>query len=309
MSTLLSFPGQGAQQIGMLQNFADDAITQAVLSEASDVLGEDVLQLDTELALSTTRAVQLCLLITGVASARKLLSHNHTPEYTAGLSIGAYAAAVVAEAIDFKDALKLVSLRGKLMQEAYPEGYSMTAVQGLSLTEIEQLLAPFREANQEIYLANINADNQHVLAGKNELLESIASVLQQQGMGRASRLNISVPSHCELLDAQAEELFETILTVPVKNPRLRYLSGSSARLVTQPDKIRDDLAFNMCRVVNWQGVLESAFERGVRLHIQLAPGAVLANLGKRVIPEAINVCYQSNKLSSLHKLMEEDMPH
>lgn len=309
MSTLLSFPGQGAQQVGMLHDFVGDPITQAVLSEASDVLGEDVLQLDTEQALSTTRAVQLCLLIAGVASARKLLAHHHAPEYTAGLSIGAYAAAVVAEAIDFKDALTLVSLRGKLMQEAYPEGYSMTAVQGLSLTEVEQLLIPFREANQEIYLANINADNQHVLAGKNELLESVASLLQQQGMGRASRLSISVPSHCELLAEQAEQLFETFLTVPVKHPRLRYLSGSSARLVTQPDKIRDDLAFNMCRVVNWQGVLESAFERGVRLHIQLAPGAVLANLGKRVIPDAINVCYQSNKLSSLHKLMEEDMSH
>lgn len=305
MSTLLSFPGQGAQQIGMLQNFANDPVTQAVLTEASNVLGEDVLQLDTKHALSTTRAVQLCLLIAGVASARKLLSYHHTPEYTAGLSIGAYSAAVVAEAMYFKDALRLVSLRGKLMQEAYPKGYSMTAVQGLSLTEIEQLLDPFKKENQEIYLANINADNQHVLAGKNELLELVESALQQQGIGRASRLNISVPSHCELLADQAEELFEAFLTVPITPPRLRYLSSSSARLVTQPEKIRDDLAFNMCRVVYWQGVLESAFERGVRLHIQLAPGAVLANLGKRIIPEAINVCYQGSKLSSLYKLMED----
>jgi malonate decarboxylase epsilon subunit len=65
----------------------------------------------------------------------------------------------------------------------------------------------------------------------------------------------------------------------------------------------------MCRIVNWQGVLESAFERGVRLHIQLAPGSVLANLGKRVMPEAINIAYQCNKLSTLHKLMEEEQVH
>jgi len=309
MSTLLSFPGQGAQQVGMLHGFQQDAVTQNVLLEASDVLGEDALQLDTEQALRSTRGVQLCLLIAGVASARKLLVNQPAPEYSAGLSIGAYAAAVVAGAVDFEDALRLVSLRGHLMQEAYPQGYSMAAVQGVGLTEIEQLLMPFRDANQAIYLANINAENQYVLAGKIELLETFAGLLRQQGMGRVSRLNVSVPSHCELLADQAEQLLQALLKVTIKPPRLRYISGSSARLVMQPEQIRDDLAFNMCRIVNWQGVLESAFERGVRLHIQLAPGSVLANLGKRVMPEAINIAYQCNKLSTLHKLMEEEQVH
>ena len=112
MSSLLVFPGQGAQQPGMLQR-----LPRETLNEASEVLGEDVLRLDSAEALKSTRAVQLCLLIAGVAASRQL---TLAPDYVAGLSIGAYPAAVVAGALSFSDALHLVSLRGELMQQAYP---------------------------------------------------------------------------------------------------------------------------------------------------------------------------------------------
>ena len=122
----LVFPGQGAQQPGMLQR-----LPRETLVEASDVLGEDVLLLDSAEALRTTRAVQLCLLIAGTAASRQLLQHGLTADYVAGLSIGAYPAAVVAGALSFSDALHLVSLRGELMQQAYPQGFGMTAIIGL----------------------------------------------------------------------------------------------------------------------------------------------------------------------------------
>ena len=115
MSSLLVFPGQGAQQPGMLAR-----LPRETLNEASDLLGEDVTRLDSAEALRSTRAVQLCLLIAGVAASRQLAM---TPDYVAGLSIGAYPAAVVAGALSFNDALHLVSLRGELMQQAYPQGY------------------------------------------------------------------------------------------------------------------------------------------------------------------------------------------
>ena len=110
MSTLWAFPGQGAQQPGMLQALPDAAVVHDCLEQASATLGEDVRLLDSAEALEGTRAVQLCLLIAGVAASRLLIERGHRPEYVAGLSIGAYAAAVVAEALDFADALRLVAL-------------------------------------------------------------------------------------------------------------------------------------------------------------------------------------------------------
>lgn len=304
MSVLFSFPGQGAQQTGMLQALQQHPLTRLVLEEAGDALHEDVLQLDSEHALADTRAVQLCLLIAGVASARHLLEGlPRLSAYTAGLSIGAYAAAVTSGALAFADALQLVSLRGRLMQEAYPSGYTMAAVQGLTIAEVEALLAPYRQQSLPLYLANINADNQHALAGTTGLLEEVEKKVRETGNGRVTRIRISVPSHCELLNEQAGQLMEVFENVVLQQPVMRYLSGSSARLLTTVERIRDDLAFNMCRVVNWQGVMESAFERGVRLHVQLAPGSVLTNLGRRAIPEAINISYQENSLETLQKLV------
>ncbi|WP_371106519.1 acyltransferase domain-containing protein, partial [Pseudomonas sp. CF161] len=116
-------------------------MVQACLQEAAQVLGEDPLTLDSPAALANTRAVQLCLLIAGVASARLLLEQAPAPAYVAGLSIGAYPAAVVAGGLAFADALRLVSLRGELMQRAYPQGYGMTAIIGLQLATVEALLA------------------------------------------------------------------------------------------------------------------------------------------------------------------------
>ncbi|MDC6625763.1 acyltransferase domain-containing protein, partial [Leclercia adecarboxylata] len=124
------FPGQGAQKPGMLQRLPEAPEVAATLAEAGAVLGEDALLLDSAEALQSTRAVQLCLLIAGVAGARLLMRDGQRPDYVAGLSIGAYAAAVVAESLTFADALRLVALRGELMQQAYPEGYGMTAILG-----------------------------------------------------------------------------------------------------------------------------------------------------------------------------------
>ncbi len=148
MSTLWAFPGQGAQQPGMLHGLPDAPAVRACLEEAGAVLGEQVLALDSAEALRETRAVQLCLLIAGVACARLLIQRGHRPDYVAGLSIGAYAAAVIAESLDFADALRLVALRGELMQRAYPSGYGMSAILGLDQRTLEGLLG---EAEGPVY--------------------------------------------------------------------------------------------------------------------------------------------------------------
>ncbi|MDQ0701272.1 malonate decarboxylase epsilon subunit [Pseudomonas sp. W3I7] len=294
MSSLLVFPGQGAQRAGMLQ-----AVPAHVLEEASDALGEDASLLDSAQALASTRAVQLCLLITGVAHARQL---QHTPDYVAGLSIGAYPAAVIAGALAFDDAVKLVSLRGELMQNAYPHGYGMTAIIGPQLSTVETLLAEIHSPQTPVYLANINADNQTVIAGSDEAMQRVAQRIK--GNGVAKRLAVSVPSHCVLLNEPAEALAQAFVTL--KAPCITYLSSTRARPIHNPEQLRDDLAFNMCRVVDWRGTVQSAYERGVRLQIELPPGAVLTGLSRRVFEQGSAIAYEGARLDTLQALLQEE---
>jgi malonate decarboxylase epsilon subunit len=298
VSSLLVFPGQGAQQAGMLQR-----LPRETLNEASDVLGEDVLLLDSAEALQSTRAVQLCLLIAGVAAARQL---SLPADYVAGLSIGAYPAAVVAGALSFSDALHLVSLRGELMQQAYPQGYGMTAIIGLDLATVEGLLAQVHSIDTPVYLANINADNQVVIAGSDAAMKAVAGLAKDCGAGLAKRLAVGVPSHCPLLDAPAKLLAEAFAKVPLNTPTLGYLSGIRARPVINTEALRDDLAFNMCRVVDWRGTVQSAYERGVRLQIELPPGAVLTGLARRVFEQGTVMAFDGARLDTLQALLREE---
>lgn len=304
MSALWAFPGQGAQQPGMLRALSAAPVVQACLEQASAELGEDVRLLDSSEALQSTRAVQLCLLIAGVATARLLGERGHRPDYVAGLSIGAYAAAVVAGALDFADALRLVALRGELMQRAYPDGYGMTAILGLDQASIERLLA---DAEGPVYLANINAETQLVIAGSDAAMAKVAERARTLGAGAAKRLAMSVPSHCELLDAPARELAAAFATVELRAPQVRYLSGSSARLIRDPGTLRDDLAMNMSRVVDWQATLVTAYERGVRLHLELPPGSVLTGLARRVFDAGQAIAFSGARLDTLDAMLRQEV--
>jgi len=307
MSTLFAFPGQGAQKPGMLHRLPDEPPIAAALAEASDVLGEDALALDSAKALVSTRAVQLCLLIAGVAGARLLMRGGLQPEYVAGLSIGAYAAAVTAGALDYADALRLVALRGELMQNAYPEGYGMTAILGLDIGQVERLLAQVSGPQAPVHLANINADNQLVVAGSDAAMAAVAQKAKALGASCATRLAVSVPSHSALLDAPATRLAEAFATITLRAPRLRYISSTTARPISDPERLRDDLAFNMCRVVDWHGTLRTAYERGVRLHIELPPGSVLTGLARRVFEKGTLVAFDGARLDTLDALLRREV--
>ena len=302
MSSLFAFPGQGAQQAGMLHRLPAGA--RLLLEAASEVLGEQVLELDSEQALQSTRAVQLCLLLAGVAWAGELIQRSPAPDYVAGLSIGAYPAAVVAEALDFTDAVRLVALRGELMQRAYPQGYGMTALNGLDLGCVEQLLA---EVGGEVFVANLNSENQIVIAGADAAMAEVAARARHRGQGVARRLAVSVPSHCRLLDGPAAELAAAFASVTVRRPRITYLSGSSARPIFDPQRLRDDLAGNMARVVDWRATLRNAYERGVRLHLEMPPGSVLSGLARPVFEQGRCLALEMTLPDTVDALLRQEV--
>ncbi|RRV04889.1 malonate decarboxylase subunit epsilon [Pseudomonas sp. v388] len=306
MSSLWAFPGQGAQQAGMLHALPDEAVVRECLEQAATALGDDVLKLDGAEALQSTRAVQLCLLIAGVAGARLLQSHGCQPDYVAGLSIGAYPAAVIADSLDFDDAVRLVALRGELMQNAYPQGYGMTAILGLDQALVESLIARVHSQQMPVYLANINADSQLVIAGSTAAMAEVARHAKAQGAASCKRLAVSVPSHCELLQSPARDLADAFTRVHIAAPKVRYLSGSTARPLVKPYQVRADLAFNMCRVIDWRSTVQTAYERGVRLQIEFAPGTVLTGLARRVFEQGTALAFQGARLDSLVALSREE---
>ena len=273
MKILFTFPGQGGQRPAMLAAIPD---RETIFTQAREVLGDEVDTLDSAEALKHTRAVQLCLLIAGVAWARELQRQGVNPQLVSGLSIGAFPAAVIAGALDFTSALQLVALRGDLMEQAYPEGYGLTAIMGLSRSRVEALMQ-----GHDVYLANLNAETQIVIAGRNEAMAQVARLAQQAGASKAQRLAVSVPSHCALLDKPAAELANAFAEVTLKRPRCTYLSGSTARVLWDPLRIADDLAMNMARTVHWQEAMVAADERDARLAIEMPPGGVLTCLTRQ----------------------------
>ncbi|MFM0726005.1 malonate decarboxylase subunit epsilon [Paraburkholderia strydomiana] len=283
----LLFPGQGAQTDGFLHSLPQHRAVRDTLEEASHVLGVDALTLDTPDALRSTVAVQVGLTIAGVAVTRALADEQLAPEISAGLSVGAYAAAVSCGAVRFADALKMVRRRAELMEAAYPSGYSLAAISGLTEHQLETLAARHADENrQHVYIGNVNAPRQIVVAGANDALDAFIVRALAAGARKATRLAVSVPSHCELLAQASDELLAYASQVPFQAPRSTYIGNRGGRPLYTADAIRDDLATNMRYTVRWFDALTAMQEMGARVLIETPPGQVLTDITREHFPGA-----------------------
>ena len=306
MSVLFTFPGQGAQRPGMLHMLPDHPETSRTIAETVDALGEDPMQLDTADAFSSSFAVQICLLLAGVAMARVLAAHGARPDMVAGLSIGAYPAAVVAGVLDYADAVRLVARRGRLMDSRYPEGYGMAAIIGLDQGQLEPLIARVHGRATPVYLANLNATRQFVIAGAIEALQMVMAMALPQGATKAERLAVTVPSHCELFNDDATIMRDAFRSVALRRPQLMYLSSSAARALSDPQRIGDDLADNLARQVHWHDTARLAWERGARLAVEMPSGTVLTNLTAPVFVDGQAISCDNTNLDTVVALIARE---
>ena len=305
MSSIWVYPGQGAQKANMLHDLPQHPLVNQYLEQASDVLKENVMLLDQAEALKSTYSVQLCLYIAGVVSSALLQEQGFQPKFVAGLSIGAWAAATVANVIQFEDGVRLVAKRGQLMQQAYPSGYGMTAIIGADRSQVENWISEAHEQDAEVFIANLNAENQIVISGSLEAMQRVASLANQQG-AITKKVEISVPSHCVLLEKQAQQLAGFVEGINSQQPTIQYLSGTSARLLRTDTQIIDDLVFNMSRMIDWHNTVQAAWERGARLQIEALPGTVLTGLARKVFKEGTLLSFQNTQLESLIMSMQKD---
>ncbi|MFH0274955.1 malonate decarboxylase subunit epsilon [Vibrio jasicida] len=307
MSTLFTFPGQGAQKAKMLAELPDHPAVQKVLNQVSELLGQSVYELDTEEALSLNRNVQVAMTTAACATFEWLVAEGLKPSYVLGLSIGAFPAAICSGVISFEDGLKLVDLRGRLMQEAYPQGYGMAVIIGLSTQVVKAIVDELQSQGHEVYIANINTESQTIVSGSYPALDKACEMSAKQHATKAKRLNVNVASHCALLNKQAGELWQAIKQIEFKRPKMAYASASTARVLYDVEKIRYDLAYNMAKQVKWWESAAMIDQRGVKLAIELTPGSVLTGLCKASMQDAYCVSLETTSLDNLKALYQKTL--
>jgi malonate decarboxylase epsilon subunit len=285
MRTAFLYPGQGSQTPKYLHELPEHEVVRATFAEAGAVLGLDARELDNEAALQSTVGVQLGALIAGVAYTRLLSEAQFRPDSVAGLSVGAFAAAVAAGALSFADALLLVKLRSEAMENAYRSGYGMAAVVGLGEREVTRLLETVASPDRPLYLASVNAPTETVLSGSDPALDAAGQAAQTLG-GRLRRLAVSVPSHCPLLAGVSDRLRDAIREIDLHRPQIPYVGNHRPRVLTTGAGIAEDLVLNVSSTVRWHESLALLYELGCRLFVEMPPGRTLTNLVKGSFPAA-----------------------
>jgi [acyl-carrier-protein] S-malonyltransferase len=285
MKFALVFPGQGSQSLGMMGGYGDSAVIRATFDEASAALGRDLWQLVTEgpaEALNQTVNTQPLMLTAGIAVWRLWLEQNGPqPTMVAGHSLGEYSALVAAGALELKDAVPLVELRAKAMQEAVPAGEgAMAAVLGLSAAAV-RLACDESAQGQVVQAVNFNAPEQTVIAGHKAAVERAAEVCKEGGAKRALMLPVSAPFHCALMEPAAEKLKDKLASVAVSAPRIPVLNNVDVAVVSEPDAIRAALVRQAASPVRWVETMQAMQAAGIDHVYECGPGKVLAGLVKR----------------------------
>jgi malonate decarboxylase epsilon subunit len=291
VSVAYLFPGQGAQTCGFLQRLGgagapEHPVIVETLREASAVLNVDAESLDGAEALRSTVNVQLGLLIAGVAVARALTHEGVPLDAAAGLSVGAFGAAVACGAIRFADALSLVKLRAESMREQFPAGFGMAAITGLDERRVNAILQQAGGAAASVFIANINAPMQIVISGADDALQSAVRLARAAGARQAQRLMVTVPSHSPLLHAVSQRLDAAMQQIAVSAPTIPYISNRRARAVRDAAGVREDLVLNVSHPVRWHDSVSVLYELGIRVFVEMPPGRVLTSLVQENFPEA-----------------------
>lgn len=282
------FPGQGSQTLGMLADLAAAyPIVEETFAEASSVLGYDLWQLVQQgpaEELNKTWQTQPALLAASVAIWRVWQQQNGTqPVLMAGHSLGEYSALVCAGVLDFKQAISLVELRGKLMQEAVPAGTgAMYAIIGLDNDAIAKACEESAQG-QVVSPVNFNSPGQVVIAGNKEAVERAGAACKEAGAKRALPLPVSVPSHCALMKPAADKLAVALEDVTFSAPQYSVVNNVDVKVETSPEAIRSALVRQLYSPVRWTESVEFMAAQGVEQLLEVGPGKVLTGLTKRIV--------------------------
>ena len=289
MNIAVLFPGQGSQSVGMLAGYTEDW-PQVIdtFKEASDVLGYDLWDIVSngpEEKLNQTEITQPAMLAADVAVMRIMKQQCMLrPFVLAGHSLGEYAALVAADAIEFTDAIELVAERGRLMQDAVPEGEgAMAAILNLSDEQVIKICEKVSSETGEVVEAvNFNSPGQVVIAGNTAAVEKAIEDAKEEGAKRALKLPVSVPSHSSLMKPAAEKLAESLKAVTIKTPEIQVIHNVDAKSHDEPDAIREALTKQLYNPVLWVQTAKIVGSADNDAVVECGPGKVLSGLSRRI---------------------------
>ena len=286
MSFAFFFPGQGSQSLGMMNGFENAAVVQATFDEASAVLGQDLWAMingEDASPINETINTQPIMLTAGIATYRAYLeAGGKAPSVVAGHSLGEYTALVVAGALDFADAVKLVRLRAELMQNAVPQGEgAMAAILGLDDDVVRQVCHDAAQGDV-VEAVNFNSPGQVVIAGSTAAVERAMQLAKEQGAKRALPLPVSVPSHCSLMKPAADQLATALQNITLHTPQIRVIHNADVAAYHDAEHIKDALVRQLYCPVRWTETVNTLVSEGITESAECGPGKVLAGLAKRI---------------------------
>ena len=284
----LLFPGQGVQKIGMLDEIiSSNSEIHDFLAEASEGLDFDLIKLiasGPEEKLNLTEYAQPAILASSIAiiRARKL---NSNINVTAGLSLGEYSALVYANCLKFSDALKLVNVRGRLMQNAVPKGTAgMLVILNMDLKEVYKMIDSVNLSGEEINFSTDNAEGVSVLAGKNSSIDACKKYIEDNDFRRVKTqmVQMSVPSHCSLLSEAQTELEKLLNSMEFKSPKIPVIPNVLAKPTSNPDEIKNALVTQLTSTVRWRETLLFLTENKIQEIIDAGPGKTIVNMARKL---------------------------
>lgn len=283
MSSILVFPGQGSQTVGMGRElYENNTLARAVFDEVDDALNQklsDIIFNGPMEDLTLTTNVQPAIMAVSIAMLRA--SGIKLTQYVAGHSLGEYTALCAAGALSLADTAKLLRLRGDAMQRAVPVGHGLTAViLGLDIETVRDICA-----KNDCDVANDNSPGQVVISGAKEIVEKTLEDAKSAGAKRAMPLALSVPVHCRIQVPAANEMRDALAHTEIKTPLAKLISNKTCTPISNPDEIRDCLVYQITHGVRWRESVLAMHNMGITETIEVGPGAVLTGLTKRICPE------------------------
>lgn len=280
------FPGQGSQYIGMGQDFYDNfQEAKEVFEESNEVLSMDLAELcfnGEEKKLEKTENTQPAILTTSIAMLRVLEKEGINCDYTAGLSLGEYSSIVLANGLEFSDAINIVRERGKFMQKAIPVGVGgMTAIIGLKDEDLNSVIDASKKYGI-VEIANYNSPGQIVISGEISGLSKGKEKAKELGARRVVDLSVSGPFHSSLLSPAGEMLEKELLKYNINNLEKKIVSNVDARVIESKEDIIPKLVRQVSNSVLWQQSVEYMIDKGVETFIEIGPGKSLTGFVKRI---------------------------
>lgn len=285
------FPGQGSQSVGMLDAWGDHPEVARTLEETNSVLGRDIRALihsGPKEQLDLTTNTQVVMLVAGICCYRAWVAEtSYKPAMVAGHSLGEYAALVAAEALSLEEALPLVRVRAKAMQESVPVGVgAMAAILGLESDSVRDVCLEVQASLHEVVEAvNFNDTKQTVIAGTKAGVDAACVKLKEAGAKRALLLPVSAPFHSSLMKPAAEVLKVQLGKTNFAAPKIPVVNNVDVAIRESAEDIRDALYRQAFGPVRWVETIKTLRACGATHVIECGPGKVLTGMVKRIDSE------------------------